>query len=88
LDPEIEGMITEHNSKAWLAEQMGSQISNWWLLAIFFWLINTASTWWNSKNLELNNYFDEVICQTNFKLSRRVRKSANPVYQVISGIPD
>jgi hypothetical protein len=32
-------------------------------------------------------FFNELICQTNFRLSRRVRKSANPVYQVIGGIP-
>jgi hypothetical protein len=45
-------------------------------------------TWWNSSKLEHNNYSDELICQMNFRLSRRVRNSTNPVYQVIGGIPD
>jgi hypothetical protein len=45
-------------------------------------------TQWNSKKLEYNSYSDELICQTNFRLSRRVRNSANPVYQLIGGIPD
>jgi hypothetical protein len=45
-------------------------------------------TQWNSKKLEYNSYSDKLICQTNFRLSRRVRNSANPVYQLIGGIPD
>jgi hypothetical protein len=31
---------------------------------------------------------DELIYQMNFRLSRRVRKSANLAYQVIGGISD
>jgi hypothetical protein len=45
-------------------------------------------TKWNSKKLEKNSYSDESICQTNFRLSRTVWNSANPVYQLIGGIPN
>jgi hypothetical protein len=45
-------------------------------------------TQWNSKKMEYNSYFDELICQMNFRLSRRVRNSANPIYQLIGGISD
>jgi hypothetical protein len=37
---------------------------------------------------EYNCYFYELICRTNFRLSRIMQKSANSVYQVIGGIPD
>jgi hypothetical protein len=60
------------------------------LISFFFLLRNLGvfDNQWNSKKLEYNSYFDELICQTNFRLSRKVRNSANPVYQLIGGIPD
>jgi hypothetical protein len=40
-------------------------------------------TQWNSKKLEYNSYSDELICQTNFRLSRR---SGIPTYRWNTGL--
>jgi hypothetical protein len=38
---------------------------------------------WQIPKIRINIYFEQLICQMSFKLSRRAQKYANLIYQII-----